>query len=248
MNKLFYLFSIAVLLVSCQITERVYIQESGAVKYETELDFSEMSGMMFTQGKKDSLRLIGEYPIDSIMSFSDLEKMDTKLSGGDKSDAEMEFMRVMDKMKVRMVMNDNEGKVIFGVEEKDINSFNAYMNEIKAAGEKLAKEDKETADNLSQSGLLKSMQFKYDGKSFQRIAGDETAGMFEEMDDSTADATRQMMNMFQYKMEYHFPKKIKKASIENATYSLDGKTMTVDVSMMDLIENPDKYNFKIEFE
>lgn len=248
MKKLFYLFSIAILLVSCQITERAYIQENGSVKYETEMNFSEMMGMMFNEEMKDSLRQIGQFPIDSVMTFSDLEKMDPKFSNGELGNAENQFLKVMDKMKVRMVMNDTEGKISFGVEEKDVNSFNAYMKEVKTAGEKLAKEDKKAADNLAQSGLMNSIQFKYNGKTFERIGDNSTAGMMSEMNDSTAESTKQMMGMFQYKMEYHFPKKIKKATIDNATYSLDGKTMTVDVPMTELLENPEKYNFKIEFE
>lgn len=248
MKKLFYLFIASILLVSCQITERVYIEENGAVKYETEMNFTEMMGMMFTQESKDSLRKIGQFPIDSVMTFTDLEKMDPKLSGDKIGDAERDFLKVMDKMKVRMVMNDNEGKISFGVQEKDVNSFNAYMKEVKTATKELAKEDKAAADNLAQTGLMNSIQFKYNGKSFERIGDDATAGMISEMNDSTAASAKQMMGMFQYKMEYHFPKKIKKASIENATYSLDGKTMTVDVPMMELMENPEKYNFKVEFE
>src|SRR5690606_22398088 len=143
---------------------------------------------------KDSLRQIGEFPIDSIMSISDLEDFEDKFGNDETSNAEREFMEVLDKMKVRMVMNDTEGKMIFQTQEKDVNSFNAYMEEVRKAGEKLAKEDKKSAENLSQSGLLKSMEFKYDGKSFQRISGDETASMLEEMDDSTAESTRQMMS------------------------------------------------------
>ena len=247
MKKRLLLFVAAILLASCQITERVYIQESGAVKYETELDFSEMMGLMFSQADKDSLRQIGEFPIDSVMKFSDLEKLEGKFGDDETSDAEREFMKALDKMNVRMVMNDNEGKMIFGIQEKNIKTFNASMKEISEAGDKLAAEDKKSAENLSQTGLLKSIEFKYDGKSFQRIGGNQT-GILEEMEDSTAESTRQMMGMLAYKLEYHFPKKIKKSSVENATYSLDGKTMTIETSMMELFENPDKYNFTVEFE
>lgn len=248
MKKLFYLFITSILLVSCQITERVYIEENGAVKYETEMNFTEMMGMMFNEEMKDSLRQIGQFPIDSVMTFSDLEKMDSKILNDKNKDTERDFLKVMDKMKVRMVMNDKEGKISFGVQEKDVNSFNAYMKEVKTAGEKLAKDDKAAADNLAQSGLMNSIQFKYNGKTFERIGDNSTAGMMSEMNDSTAASAKQMMGMFQYKLEYHFPKKIKKASIDNATYSLDGKTMTIDVMMTELLENPEKYNFKIEFE
>jgi len=248
MKKLLYLVFASVLLVSCQITERAYIEENGSVRYETELNFSEMIGMVYNDATKDSLRQIGQFPIDSVMNFSDLEKMEPQSDQKEMSAGERDFMKVLDKMKVHMLVNDNEGKVTFGIQEKDINSFNAYMKQIQAASEKLAKEDPDAAENFSKSGLMNPMEFQYNGKSFQRIASNQTAGIFDDMNDSTANSMKQMMGMFQYKMEYHFPKKIKNSSIENATYSLDGKTMTIDVSMTELIENPEKYNFKIEFE
>src|SRR5690606_22017211 len=112
---------------------------------------------------------------------------------------------------------------------------------------KLEKEDPAAAAEMGQSGLMKSLEYKFDGKNFQRIAKNQNK-FLEELDDSTAEATRQMMNMFQYKMEYHFPKKVKSTSLENATFSIDGKTMTVDVPMSELLENPDRYNFKVELD
>lgn len=248
MKKLFYLFCIAILAVSCQITERAYFEESGAIRYETELNFTDMMDLVFSEQSKDSLRLIGEFPIDSVMTFSDLEKMDSKFSNGELGNAEQEFLKVMEKMRVHMILDDNQGSISFGVQEKNLESFNNYMKEIKTASEKLAKEDKAAADNLAQSGLMNSIQFKYDGKSFQRLGDNSSVKLLEEMNDSTAESTRQMMGMFQYKMEYHFPKKIKNSSIPDATYSLDGKTITIDLPMTDLFEKPEKYNFKVEFQ
>ena len=231
---------------SCQITERIYLQENGAVKYETEFDFSEMVGFMYDDTKKDSLRQLGQFPIDTLMKIADLENY-SELGNDSISDAEREFMKSMEKMNVRMVINDTEGKMSIGLEEKSVADFNAYLQKVKLAGDKLNKEDPEAAKNLANSGMLKTMELKYDGKSFQRISG-EVENILEETDDSLAMATQQMMGMFEYKMEYHFPKRIKSSSIENATYSLDGKTMTVEVPMNELMENPEKYNFTVEFE
>ncbi len=246
MKKLFLLFSIAILVISCQITERVFIQESGAVKYDTEFDFSEMIGFIYTQSTKDSLRSIGEFPVDTIISLAELENF-AQISPDSINDAQREFMKSLDKMKVRMVINDTEGIMSIGLEEKNIESFNAYLKKVKEATDKLEKEDSKMAEGLAQSGMLKTLEFKYDGKTFNRIAG-KTKGFLDGLDDNTTESTKEMMNMFTYKLEYHFPKKIKKSNIENATYSLDGKTMTVEVPMMELIENPEKYNFQIEFE
>src|SRR5690606_282082 len=157
MKKLLYLVFASVLLVSCQITERAYIEENGSVRYETELNFSEMIGMVYNDATKDSLRQIGQFPIDSVMNFSDLEKMEPQSDQKEMSAGERDFMKVLDKMKVHMLVNDNEGKVTFGIQEKDINSFNAYMKQIQAASEKLAKEDPDAAENFSKSGLMNPM-------------------------------------------------------------------------------------------
>src|SRR5690606_15434236 len=114
----------------------------------------------------------------------------------------------------------NEGKMIIRIEEKNMNAFNLYLDKMNSALAKLEKEDPEAAAEMGQSGLMKSLEVKFDGKNFQRIAKNQNK-FLDELDDSTAEATRQMMNMFQYKMEYHFPKRVKKASIENATFSID---------------------------
>lgn len=247
MKKISLLLIAAVLLVSCQITERFYLNENGSVKYETELNFSDMMGFVYDEATKDSLRQIGEFPIDTLINFADLENFD-QLNSDTISDAEREFMKSMDKTKVRMVMNDTEGKMVIGIEEKSVESFNSYLKKLNESLARLEKEDPKAAGELAQSGMMKSMEIKFDGKSFQRISNNHMDGVFDEMDDSTAEATKQMMSMFQYKMEYHFPKKVKSSTIENASFSIDGKTMTVDVPMSEIMENPEKYNFKVEFE
>lgn len=246
MKNIILLSFLAIILVSCQITERFYLQESGAVKYETELNFSEMMGFIYDENTKDSLRQLGEFPLDTLIDFADLQDF-TQMSTDSISQAEIDFMRSMDKTKVQMVMNDTEGKMIIRIEEKDMNAFNLYLDKMNTALAKLEKEDPAAAAEMGQSGLMKSLEYKFDGKNFQRIAKNQNQ-FLDELDDSTAEATRQMMNMFQYKLEYHFPKKVKKTSIENATFSLDGKTMTVEVPMSELLENPEKYNFTVELE
>lgn len=247
MKKILLFLIAAVTLISCQITERFYLNENGSVKYETELNFSEMMGFIYDEASKDSLRQIGEFPIDTLISFTELENFD-QMSSDSISDAEREFMKSMDKTNVRMVMNDSEGKMLIGIEEKNIESFNAYLKKLNQSLAKLEKEDPKAAGELAQSGMMKSLEIKFDGKSFQRISKNQMTGLFDELDDSTADATRQMMNMFEYKMEYHFPKRVKSSTLENATFSIDGKTMTVDVPMSELMDNPEKYNFTVEFE
>lgn len=246
MKKYFLFTLLTLILVSCQITERFYLNESGAVKYENEINFTEMLSFLYDEHTKDSLRQTGDFPLDTIISFAELENFD-QLNPGESSQAEIDFMKSMNKTNVHMIINDNEGKMIVRIEENNIEAFNAYLEKVNSAMRKLEKEDPEAAAEMGQSGIMKSIQMKFDGKNFQRIA-DNPNHLLNEMDDSLAEATRGMMNMFQYKMEYHFPKRIKNSSLENATYSLDGKVMTVDVTMSEMLDNPDKFNFEIELE
>src|SRR5690606_9974913 len=98
------------------------------------------------------------------------------------SDAEREFMKSMDKTKVRMVMNDTEGKMVIGIEEKSVESFNSYLKKLNESLARLEKEDPKAAGELAQSGMMKSMEIKFDGKSFQRISNNHMDGVFDEMD------------------------------------------------------------------
>ena len=247
MKKLLLLFVAAICIISCEFTERIYLSESGAVRYENEVNFSDMMPIAYSDKVKDSLRLIGEFPVDTVMSFTGMESFMDGLKQDSLNDAQKEFMKSLDKMKVRMVTNDDEGKIIIFLEEKNINGLNAYFDEIKAAATELERKDGESAKDLIDRGMFNMLELKYDGKKFERVSKNEPVSP-EEWDDSTAESTRQMMSMFKYKLEYHFPKRIKSTSIGGATYSLDGKTMTLEVPIMDALEHPEKYNFTVEFE
>ena len=51
-----------------------------------------------------------------------------------------------------------------------------------------------------------------------------------------------------YKLNYHFPKKIKSVSNESALFSDDRKSVIIEFSFMDYITDPEKLNLKIILE
>ena len=63
---------------------------------------------------------------------------------------------------------------------------------------------------------------------------------------------KQSMDMFyaqsSFKVVYQFPKPVKKVSVENALYSQDRKTVTIEYPLKDYIETPEKASFEVEFE
>jgi len=51
-----------------------------------------------------------------------------------------------------------------------------------------------------------------------------------------------------FKLNYHFPRKIKSVSLENATISEDGKSFTAEVNFMQYLTNPELLNVEVELE
>jgi len=56
------------------------------------------------------------------------------------------------------------------------------------------------------------------------------------------------MGRTQYKIKYTFPRRIKSASIEDATFSLDGKTLELSRGFLDYFKNPDVLDIEVELE
>lgn len=246
MKKFLFMVVLSVFVTSCKITEKVEIKDDGSVSYRTEFDFSEMMGFMYDEATKDSLRAIGEFPIDTVVNFDQANNLNNSKEGV--SAAEKEFTQALHKMKVYMKMNDNEGQMSFGFDEKNINAFNAYFNDVQKAVEKFQKEDPKGAQDLTQSGLLNSFNIKYDGKKFEKKSLESAKSVNEQLSDSAYEASKQMMSMFTYRVQYKFPKKIKSSTLENATLSMDGKTITAEFPAIELFEDHKKRDFKVEFE
>jgi hypothetical protein len=51
-----------------------------------------------------------------------------------------------------------------------------------------------------------------------------------------------------YTLKYHFPKRVKSASAEEATFSADGKTLIYEVGFLELMKNPKILNLEVELE
>ncbi|MFA5620109.1 MAG: hypothetical protein WDA08_07385 [Weeksellaceae bacterium] len=245
MKKLILLLVICSDIISCQFSERLYLMDSGKVNYEYEVDFSAMASMMISAEGLDSMKKIGEYPIDQTVPLTQIEqlkflKIDTL------TPKQKEYFKTLNKTKAQLVLNDNVGKLSFITEENSVDAFNAYTKKAKAIVEEMKKE--KTTDGKSEDNFdfLIFPNFEYNGKTFKRIANIENLekGI---KNDSLIEAA-EILNAFRYKIEYHFPKEIKKTSLDSeGKISPDGKTILVDMSLTELFDNPEKYNFKLDF-
>lgn len=232
-------------LFSCQITERMYLSESGMVEQQTEVDFSAMMSFMLTPEKIDSMKMDGQFPIDTIGSMLDASTMSTP-EDEDLSDAESKFRQSFDKTKVRIVMDEGVGKVVFMTDKMSINDFNAYQTKIKNAFDEFYAADKDGAEAYMGTGYGSILQYKLTSKDFERKSFNRSITFDEEAVDSGFSA-KEMIDMNSFKFEYHFPKAVKSSNLKDAEISPDGKTVTGEAVISNMIENPDQYNFKVEF-
>lgn len=245
MKAIFIILLSFIFIQSCTITERMVVSETGMIDYESEINISEMIGLMYPQPVKDSLREIGQFPIDSTFNYIDADKF-FQSNSEEISDAEKDFFKVMDKSFVNIKVDDNKGLIKFVTQQMNVKDFNSYWDRFDSKVMELEKNDPELAKKIADGTKFTSINVKYDGKSFQRITNPVSTKYLTQ--ESEIFGGEEILGMLTYKLEYHFPKPVKKSSIENATFSLDRKTMWVEVPLSKAISDLDKYNFKVEFE
>ncbi len=201
--------------------------------------------------------------IDSTFTFKEMfaSKQDSisKLSP-----EEQEKIKRMERFSVRTIIDEEKGIMNYSMftdfasvaELQDVMSPVESMKSISPAGQ---------AGGLGMvpNGLedSSSMKFSYDGKKFNKTVSKKEKKKEEVFETEISEESEQLseelrlkesMELFysqsNFKVIYEFPKPVKKVSIENALYSEDRKTITIEYSLKDYMENPDKLNLDVEFE
>jgi len=245
--KLYKLLSFSFLiatLTSCTFTENIYINDNGTGKFSVDMDGSpimEMAGDQIAgqmgENKKD---------IDTTFTFKEVfaEKKDSiaKLSP--------ETQKELKKLENYVVSTkiSSEKKVFLMNMATDFKNVNELQDILQTLGtlQKL-----EGGKNPMGSGFgdnSSKLSYTYDGKKFTRKAVVDQQKKAAKAQDAEGDMSKMMFASSSYIVKYHFPKKIKKVSNPSALFSDDKKSITIQYSFMDYMENPDKLNCDVEFE
>ncbi|KAF2510207.1 hypothetical protein EYY60_11905 [Flavobacterium zhairuonense] len=245
--KLLGFFFLLATLTSCTFTENIYINDNGSGKFSVDMDGSSLMQMAGDQigsqmggdAKKD---------IDTTFTFKQLlaEKKDSiaKLSPETQKELKkLENFVVTTKMSA-------EKKQFLMTLATDFKSVNELQDILQTASTLQKLEGGANANPLGNGfGDNKSkLSYTYDGKKFTRKATIDQQKLTEKLNDSSADMSKMIFASSNYIVKYHFPKKIKKVSNPNALFSDDRKSITIQYSFTDYMENPDKLNFDVEFE
>ena len=244
MKKLQFAFIAAIIFLaaSCNFTEEIHLEGDGSGKLSINFDGSEMMDMA-----GDELAKTNEKPIDSIISFKDfLEEKKDSIAQLPKE--EQEKLKKLEPFNMRMVM-DPEQKVM------KFDLFSEFKNVSEVNDAFGAFQDASAIGNNSnpQQGQMKPAEqpteviYSFNKNKFTRTAKIVDQELFEQQLDSLQGA-EMFLSGSTYTLKYHFPKKIKSTTAEEATFSQDGKTLIYEVNFLDLMKDPSVLDLEVELE
>jgi hypothetical protein len=245
--KLFSAFFIVTTLVSCTLTENVYINNDGSGKFSVDMDASSLMAMM----PNDSLK--SEKNVDSTFSFKQLF-IENKDSIAKLPKEEQEQLKKLENFNMRMKMDSDTKQFLFSmntdfksvVELQDVLATMNIINAIKNTN----KNKTGTNQFVPSSGFGTNnsvLNYSYNGKKFIRKATIKA----NQIKKTVADSLQAYETIFassNYILKYHFPKPVRKISNNTALFSEDRKTITIQYPFKEYMENPDKLNIEVEFE
>ena len=237
MKNIFLIIGIVLIsLTSCQITEKIYLEEDGSGKYNMEID---MSGMMKSLGDMGGKEEIDSTYVakDSIINFSDMliEHKDSiaKLP--------KEKQEQLQKMKdVQMIIHEDKSKnelslSIIGV-FKNTEELNNLQNILNAT----QSDEKQIPSKYDIKYAFKKDEFSR--KSSKKELTEEQLTKFDE----SMKGFEMFLSGTTYKLEYHFPKVIKNTTLKDAKFSEDKKTLYIEKSINDWMNNPSVFDFEVK--
>lgn len=251
MNKFTFLLIVFAILffTGCQFSENIYLNEDGSGKMKFSFDASElmqMAGDKLTEGTS-------EKDIDSTFTFKEIfdEKRDSILQ---LPAEEQEKLKALEPFSVHMVMNEQEQKLNFEI-FTDFNNANQLQDMFKALntvsdlngkGETEANDPTNPFSSMADGGNSK-LSYSFENGVFKR----SVKVIDKEVQKQITDSLGQGAIMFassKYKLNYHFPRKVKSVSNNKAMFSADGKTVIIEYDLMDYLTNPEIMNIEIVLE
>jgi hypothetical protein len=243
-KRVVYSVVLAFTIVSCQFTETLVLNEDGSGIMSIEMDMSEM--MAFGAMGADTTVI----KMDTIINIKDI-LIEKKDSIATLSAEQQQRYKAMENYSLNLKMDSEAGIMVFDMHTnfKNISEANNLMNGLEKSGDfipgmsGMEVKNEESENSSSVTGV----SYTYTNGSFKRDNFIIDKEKHKKQVDSMQSAESFMSSM-KYKLKYTFPKKIKKSSIEDATYSLDGKTIEIERAFIDYFKNPDILDLEIELE
>jgi len=235
MKNILIVFIVLISFTSCQITERIYFEEDGSGKYEMEVDMTEMTKAFGEMGEKK--KIDSNYVAkDSIINFSDMlkEKRDSiaKLS----KEEQNRLQRLKD---VIMVIHEDKRKKELSIKVVSVFKNTKELDELQEILNITQPKEKQIPSKVNIKYSFKKNVFTR--KSYNKEFTPEESDAY----NTSMKAFSMFVNETSYSLEYHFPKPIKKVSLEGVTFSADKKVLYLEKTIEDFLNNPASLDLKV---
>ena len=230
--------------VSCHFTEEIHLKEDGSGSIALSFDGSQLLSL------SDSTE-VGENPVrqDSIIRFSDVldEKRDSIRKLPQKEQERLEKLRPY---QMRMITDHGAGemKFILSREFRDISEIEDAFNAFQDAGALDPVKGGETP--MEPTGEVypsTEVSYSFQGNKFSRKGFVVDSVLHQQRLDSLR-GSESFLSESTYKLEIHFPRKIRSASVEGATLSMDGKTLYYEVNFLEYLRRPEALDLEVLLE
>ena len=230
------------LAISCNFTEEIHLKEDGSGKLSINFDGSELMQMAGEEMAKTN-----EKAVDSIISFKELleERKDSIAQLPPEEQAKLKRLEPFD---LRMVMNPDEKVMTFDLfsDFSDISEMNDAFNTFQEAS-LLGPGSAKQPTPVPASEQSTEVNYTFAKNKFTRTAKIIDEALFQQSMDSLQGA-EMFLSGSTYTLKYHFPKRVKSTTAENATFTADGKTMIYEVSFLELMKNPSLLDLEVVLE
>ena len=251
MKKILVALVGVIFLTSCQFSEHLYLNEDGTGKISVQFDGSSIMQMM--SGKMGSDKM--KEKIDTIINFKTLLES-KKDSIKTLSKEQQKRIKALENFKMHFEMDPEALKMNFDMftEFKSISDLDNVFDSFQTAASIAGKSNK----NLLGGGTSKSLgsskeepsskvNYSYKRNKFKRSVTIIDAAKLQSEVDSLGGMVS-FLSSSKYKLVYHFPRKVKKVSVEGAMFSADGKTMTLEKDFLSYLKNPKVFDIEVELE
>jgi hypothetical protein len=147
-------------------------------------------------------------------------------------------------------MNSETSEMVYDISTnfKNINEANDILNGLEQAGNMMPKQDSNLEVKKEEdSPEIIGVNYSFKKGIFKRDAYIKDEKLHQQQVDSMKQAEA-FMGGSNYTLNYTFPKKIKKTSNPDATFSADKKTVIVQTPFIEYFKNPDLLDLEVELE
>ena len=246
----FIICCIGLLVVSCQFSEELTLKENGSGKMSIKFDGSEimkMGGEKVAESKEED--------VDTLIVFKEfLEEHKDSISKLPME--EQERLKKLENFKMHMVINAEEQVMNMDMftDFNNVSELGDIFNNFKTAST-VGK----NGNTPNQSGMMDPLAGKNEDEDATRVTysfkGNKFIRSTEILDKEKLKKeldSLESMKMFlassKYKLNYNFPKRIKKISNKNALFGQDGKSFVLEIDFMKYLEDPKVLDVVVELE